>query len=189
MPNPWHDWRCSQSSSTTSCFTLVHLFIIDRTVNYQHQWFSTIFQHIKISKKGKIVALLELFPFKRLTKLPLRWCNTVRRNRPSGTRCYLKRKWLSHKINVAVPVLSPVPRHWHPPCFGALHFHSHNFTIQSHIGNQDLKELSTPTHAESHPSPSFTLHPTQKFGNKNSHLWQKVFVVVGVGYVFIYLLY
>ena len=124
----------------------------------QRQVISAFFPYIKISK---IVALLELFSFIRLTKLPICWSNTVRCKCPAATGCYLKRKWLPYKIDIALPVLSPVSRHRYPPRFRALHFHCYYFTIQSHISYQDLAEVSAPAHCESYPIPSLTVHPTQ----------------------------
>uniref|UniRef100_A0A2P2J203 Uncharacterized protein n=1 Tax=Rhizophora mucronata TaxID=61149 RepID=A0A2P2J203_RHIMU len=61
--------------------------------------------------------MLELFAFKCLTKLPVCCCNTVRCEGSSIASSHLERQGLSYKIDVGLPVLSPVPCHRYPSCF------------------------------------------------------------------------
>lgn len=81
------------------------------------------------------LLLLELFPFKYLTELPVWWSNIIRSECSSATGGHLKRYRLPLEIHIALPVLSPISSHRYPPSFWSFHFQSYHLTIQTHIGN------------------------------------------------------
>lgn len=107
------------------------------------------------------ISTLELFSLIYLTKLPVCWSNIVWCECFPVTGGHLKRQRLPCKIDVGLPVLAPVSCHRYPSCFWSLHFHSNDFTIQTHIGYKNLIEVRASTHCESQPTPAFTLHPAQ----------------------------
>lgn len=109
-----------------------------------------------------MLPMLELFPIKCLTKLPVCRSNVIRCEGSSTTDGYLKGKRLPFKIDIALPVLSPVPGHRYPTGSRTLHLDSKYFPIWTYICNQDLVEVRTSTHHESQPPTSLTLHPAQE---------------------------
>jgi len=129
---------------------------------------------LKIQASPKLILsrllnllILKLFSFKCLSEHPLCRCYIVRCDCFSTADCYLKRQRLVLKVDIAMPVLSPVPSHWYPPCSRPLHFHSNHFTIHTNIGNQHLIEVRTPTHCESHATTSFTLYSATNLNINN----------------------
>lgn len=118
------------------------------------------------------LLILKLFSFKCLSWNPLCGCYIVECECFSTTDCYLKGQRLVLKVDIAMPVLSPVPCHWYPSCSRPLHFHSNHFSIKTNIGNQHLIEVRTPTHCESHATTSFTLYSAT---NLNINIGSNVF--------------
>ena len=62
-----------------------------------------------------MVCLTELGTSVGLTKGPTRWGNIVGNDCFAITCCNLERQSLAIKIIVALPILTPISRHWHPP--------------------------------------------------------------------------
>lgn len=143
-----------------------------------------------MTSKFTSCLILELFSLKCLTESPVWWSNIVGGYCSSSAGGDLERERLSGEVEIALPVLSPVPTHGYPPCLRSLHFDSNHFPIRAYIGDEDLIVEGSPVNGKPYSPTSLTLYPAQLMINMSTcSLCCKVFLDKQMSYLFSYLLY
>ncbi len=103
----------------------------------------------------------ELSSFISLTKTPGSRCHIQGGYRVAITSSDKEGDGLSHKILVALPVLTPVSGHWDPVCHvGSFHGDCTHISRATHIAHQHQIEVRIAIDGEPNPSTSCAIHPT-----------------------------
>jgi len=96
-----------------------------------------------------------------LAKGPPSWGSIVGHHCVAITGCDLKGEALAIEIVVALPVLTPVPGHWHPSSSGPFDGHSMHIPSTSYVCYEDQVEVGVTIDCEPYAPPSSAGHPTQ----------------------------
>ncbi len=105
----------------------------------------------------------ELSSFISLSKTPGSRCCIHGGYRVAITSSDKEGDGLSHKILVALPVLTPVSGHWDPVCHvGSFHGDCTHISRATHIAHQHQIEVRIAIDGEPNPSTSCAIHPTMR---------------------------
>lgn len=94
-------------------------------------------------------GLLELTPFKGLTKVPMRWSNICGGGNPAITGCHTERDALTNQNTFGLPIHAPIPCHWLPVCVGSLEFYCCHVPSATNVVYQDEIEVLVAIECES----------------------------------------
>lgn len=97
-----------------------------------------------------------------LTKLPMRWGNIIRSRGMTVAACDSKRKRLTHKKSIRLPVLSLVTTHGHPPDVAAFNAHSLDITSTTHVAYKYQVEVAEAVDCESYTFSLSTRYPAHR---------------------------
>jgi len=107
-----------------------------------------------------MVVLAELSTSVCLSEGPPSWGNIVGHHCVAITGCDLKGEALAIEIVVALPVLTPISGHWHPPGSGPFYGHTMHIPGTSYVCYQDQVEVGVTIYREPYATPSSAGHPT-----------------------------
>lgn len=111
---------------------------------------------------GELFSDTEILSGIGLSELPISWRHVVGRGATPVAASDSEGQGLAHQDGVGLPVLPPVPAHWHPPGVGALHAHAHDIPCARHVGDQNQVEVLVAVDCEPDPSLLYAWDPVKK---------------------------